>query len=131
MLMIAGFLIIAVGLVMMYQLMRSARRPRMEVRIDEIVFDHIRNDYKKIGPKQAHAMVKFNYDGTNYESKVFLKVRGKSEGDWIEISVNPLNPIIADIYAPEKEKRVIFVLFMIGIFLIAGSWWILDYFDAW
>ena len=129
--MIAGFILIVVGLVMTYQVMRNARRPRIEVRIDEIVFDHIRNDRKRIGPKQAHALVKFNYDGTNYESKVFLNVRGKSEGDWIEVCINPTNPVITDIFTPEKERRVIFVLFMIGAFLIAGSWWILDYFDSW
>lgn len=131
MLMLAGFLFIAIGLVMLYQMWRNARRPRQEVRINEVMLDYIRNDRKQLGPRQPHALVKYNYDGVNYESRVFLKVPDKSEGDWIEISINPSNPELADIYAPEKEKRAVLILFMIGAFLVAGSWWILDYFEAW
>jgi hypothetical protein len=131
MIMIAGFLFVAAGLWMYIILLRNARRPRQEVRIENVVLDFMRTDRQKKGPKMPHALVKFNYDGTHYETKVFLKMREKAEGDWIEISINPDNPSVCDIYAPEKERRAIFTVIAIGVFLVGSSWWILDYLGAW
>ncbi len=129
--MIAGFILIVVAFVMLFAYLRNAKRPRMEVRIESISFEHVKQDKRQQAPKHPHAHVKYRYDGVARETMVLLKVRSKAEGDWIMVSVNPTNPDDLVMYSPEREKRVIFVLFMIGVFLVAGSWWILDYFDAW
>src|SRR3989338_10411217 len=131
MIMIAGFILIVISGVMMFVFLRNSKRPRMEMRIESIKFYHIKQDKKQHGPVQPHAQVKYNYDGTNYQSDVFLKVRGKLEGDWIEVTINPNQPTDLTVYAPKKEKRTIAVIFFIGAFLVAGSWWIIDYLDAW
>lgn len=131
MLMIGGFIFVAIAIWMSFLLWRNARRPRQEVRIEMVFLDFVRNDYKKTGPLLLHALVKFNYEGKNYESKIFLKIPGKAEGDWVEISFHPEDPSMAELYAPDKEKRIILLLFVIGAFLIGGSWWIMDYFEAW
>lgn len=129
--MIAGFILIAVSLRMWYVYYRNSRRPRMEVRIQEIVLRYIRQDKKQQSRPYPHALVKYNYDGKNYESHVFLKSSGKSPGDWIEICIDPARPEIADIYLPVKEKRAIFIVFLIGALLVAGSWWIIAHFELW
>lgn len=130
MLMIIGAILILVGFAMLYRYLRNSRRPRIEVKIDEVSMEYARSDHKEMGPKHRHAHLKYNFDGVNYTSKVLILKRMK-ENDWIEVSVNPKNPEMLDIYAPQKEKIAIVLIFVIGIFLIAGSWWILDYFDAW
>lgn len=129
--MIAGFILIIMSGVMFFVFYRNSKRPRQEMRIESIKFYHIKQDKKQNGPIMPHAQVKYNYEGTNYQSDVFLKVRGKMEGDWIEVTINPNNPTDLRLYAPKKERRVIAVMFFIGVFLVAGSWWILDFFDAW
>lgn len=131
MLMIAGFILIIISGVMFFVYLRNSKRPRMEMRIESIKFYHIKQDLKQQGPVHPHAQVKYNYDGTNYQSDVLLKVKGKIEGDWIEVSINPNKPTDLTIYAPKKEKQVILAMFLVGVFLVVGSWWILDYVDAW
>ena len=128
--MIIGGILIIVGFAMTYRFLRNARRPRIEVKIDQITMEHVRNDKKQVGPQHRHGHVQYNFDGINYTSKVILLKRMK-ENDWVEVSVNPNTPEHLDIYAPQKEKIAIFIIFAIGLFLVGGSWFILDYFELW
>ena len=115
MLMIAGFILIIVGIAMTFRYLRNSRRPRIEVKVEEITIEHARTDHKQVAPQQRHARVKYNFDGQNYESKVIVLKRTR-ENDWIEVSVNPKNPEFLDIYSPQKEQIAILIVFAIGIF---------------
>ncbi|GEM_PF-2260492 len=131
MLMIMGAVLICVGIAMTYIFIRNSKRPRMEVQINSVHLDHVKQDKKKAGPKHPHGTAKYNFDGVNYESSFLLKVKNVSEGDWVEVTVNPNKPEDLTIYAPRKEKQVILAIYLVGAGLIGGSWFIMSYFELW
>lgn len=130
MLMIAGFILLAVAVAMIYRFMRNSKRPRMEMKIEEIVMQHSRFDKKQISRTMPHAVVNYNFEGHKYKSTVMI-LKKAQVGDWIQVSVNPENPELLDLYSPQKEKLAILVVAAIGAILIGGSFFLIDYLDAW
>lgn len=126
MLLIAGCMLIIASGVMLFLYLRYSKRPRMEVRIESIQLDHLKQGKKQNGAMMPHARVKYNYEGKNYESSVFLKVRGKKEGDWIEVCINPKQASDVKMFAPKMDKISIVFVFLIGVFIVVGSWWIMS-----
>lgn len=123
--------LIIVGFVMIFILLRNSRRPKIEVRIDEIKMRHGRQDKKKEMIQHKHAFVKYNYEGQDYEAWILLKTKKSVEGEWIKATVSPKDHGQLTAYAPKKEQIAIAVVFAVGIFLTGGSWWVMDYMDWW
>lgn len=131
MIMMIGVGLIIVGFAMVFMLIRNSKRPRLEVKLEQIEMLFVRQDKKQQGPQHLHGLVKYNYDGVNYESWVLLKTKKSEENQWIQVTVNPKDHALLTAYAPKKEQQVIAVIFVLGLFITVGSWWLVDYLERW
>jgi len=126
-----GAVIIMVGIMMTFRLRRISKRPRVQVKVGSVAIEHFAGDTCKTGPKLPHAVLKFKFDGKDYEKKIPLN-RNVKTNDWVDLAIDPKNPDEFEQLDLKLERRRVLALYIIGIIIFVTSIFVrLNIYDLW
>lgn len=126
MLMILGFLLIAMGVGMAFWFaLKIHRRPQVEA---SIVAVEMKTGYPPFKKKpRAFARVNYQFEEHRFENEeIMLRTKQAKVGERITLIVDPAHPKDSQEFAPQKDYRGVIVLTGIGVALVVLSFWIIQ-----
>jgi hypothetical protein len=125
-----GIILVIAAIISLIALLKKMRKPKATAYVHEIKEAFYEKDKMHLRT-YPHAQISYTYQSKDYEYLIFLLRRKVQVGDQIMVSFREDSPEKPTMYAPNQEIIVVVVMFAIGIGLMVGSIFVLDYFELW